>query len=380
MVQINFARKEVNCKIVYYGCGLSGKTTNLEVVHEKAPQDRKGELTSIATEGDRTLFFDFMPLELGKVGGMNTKFQLYTVPGQVYYNATRKLVLQGSDGVIFVVDSQKDKLQENIDSLNNLAENLKEQGLDIKKLPLVIQYNKRDLPGAMTIPELEKEINSYGAPYFEAVAVTGEGVFPTLKKLSSMVLDSLNKQYGVGGKGAPAAGAKETVGAQSSVMKKAESGEISQQKPKREEVPAAKEKGKLSKVGALEGAGGKAERGGGAAAGTAEREEPPEKVKLRSEGLGAPKREERSERKAEADRARRDAGAGEDASPPRRERREEDRPRPKQPREVDEDRERARGGRGVSFALYGIVALLLVTFIALVVTGRLNELLGKFMK
>jgi len=207
MVQINFARKEVNCKVVFYGCGLCGKTTNLEIVHEKAPADRKGELTSIATEGDRTLFFDFMPLELGKVGGMNTKFQLYTVPGQVYYNATRKLVLQGTDGIIFVVDSKKDKLQENIDSFRNLEENLKEQGLDLKKMPHVLQYNKRDLPDALSVAELDKAVNFYGAPTFEAVAKTGEGVFPTLKKLSSMILENLNKQYGVGAKPSSGGGA-----------------------------------------------------------------------------------------------------------------------------------------------------------------------------
>ena len=141
MVQINFAKREINCKLVYYGPGLSGKTTNLEVVHKKAPASKKGELTSIATEGDRTLFFDYMPLELGKVGGMNTKFQLYTVPGQVYYNATRKLVLQGADGVVFVADSQRDKLEENIESFTNLEENLREQGLDPKTIPMVLQWS-----------------------------------------------------------------------------------------------------------------------------------------------------------------------------------------------------------------------------------------------
>ena len=155
MVRINFARKEVNCKVVYYGCGLCGKTTNLEIVHEKAPPDRKGELTSIATEGDRTLFFDFMPLELGKVGGMNTKFQLYTVPGQVYYNSTRQLVLKGADGVVFVVDSQGSSLDANLESLQNLEDNLRKQGIRIAEIPLVIQYNKRDLPTALPVPELK---------------------------------------------------------------------------------------------------------------------------------------------------------------------------------------------------------------------------------
>ena len=210
MVQINFAKREINCKLVYYGPGLSGKTTNLEVVHKKAPASKKGELTSIATEGDRTLFFDYMPLELGKVGGMNTKFQLYTVPGQVYYNATRKLVLQGADGVVFVADSQTDKLEENIESFQNLEENLREQGLDPRTIPMVLQWNKRDLPGVMTVEELDKAINKYNAPTFEAVAVTGEGVFPTLKKLAQMVLEKLNKEYGLqedrkgGAAGAPA--------------------------------------------------------------------------------------------------------------------------------------------------------------------------------
>lgn len=196
MVQINFALKEVNCKVVYYGCGLSGKTTNLEVVHGKAPTDHVGELTSIATEGDRTLFFDFLPLNLGHVAGMNTKFQIYTVPGQVYYNSTRKLVLQGADGIVFVADSRKGKMDENIESLQNLEENLREYGMDIHTIPLVLQYNKRDLEDIYSIEELEAKLNRFNAPYFEAVAVTGEGVFPTLKKLSSMVLESLNRQQG----------------------------------------------------------------------------------------------------------------------------------------------------------------------------------------
>lgn len=211
MVQINFAKREINCKLVYYGPGLSGKTTNLEVVHKKAPASKKGELTSIATEGDRTLFFDYMPLELGKVGGMNTKFQLYTVPGQVYYNATRKLVLQGADGVVFVADSQPDKMDENLESFQNLEENLREQGLDPKTIPMVLQWNKRDLPNILTPDELDKRMNKYGAPTFEAVAVTGDGVFPTLKKLAQIVLEKLNREYGLqnDGPGASAPPAKE---------------------------------------------------------------------------------------------------------------------------------------------------------------------------
>jgi len=194
MVQINFALKEVNCKIVYYGPGMSGKTTNLEVVHKKAPTANKGDLTSIATEGDRTLFFDFMPLDLGNIAGMRTKFQLYTVPGQVYYNSTRKLVLQGVDGIIFVADSQEGKLDENLESLENLRNNLAEYGKELDEVPMVIQYNKRDLPNPMDIEQMDQVINPRGLPKFEAVATTGEGVFPTLKALSAMVLENLSKE------------------------------------------------------------------------------------------------------------------------------------------------------------------------------------------
>ena len=197
MVQINFALREVNCKIVYYGPGLSGKTTNLEMIHTKVPDTHRGDLTSIATEGDRTLFFDFMPLDLGKVAGMNTRFQLYTVPGQVYYNATRKLVLQGADGIIFVADSQEGKLEENKESLQNLIDNLTEYNVELDELPFIMQYNKRDLPNVIPLDVLEKELNPGGAPYFESVAITGEGVLPTLKKLANMVLENLNKEYGV---------------------------------------------------------------------------------------------------------------------------------------------------------------------------------------
>ncbi len=193
MVQINFALKEVNCKIVYYGPGMSGKTTNLEIVHQKAPEENKGDLTSISTDGDRTLFFDFMPLDLGNVAGMRTKFQLYTVPGQVYYNSTRKLVLQGVDGVIFIADSDSEKMAENIESYENLIENLEEYGKDVRELPHVIQYNKRDHPRAMAVEEIDRQMNRFGVPTFEAVAVTGEGVFPTLKVLAGMVLESIDR-------------------------------------------------------------------------------------------------------------------------------------------------------------------------------------------
>lgn len=193
MVQINFALKEVNCKIVYYGPGMSGKTTNLEIVHQKAPEENKGDLTSISTEGDRTLFFDFMPLDLGTVAGMRTKFQLYTVPGQVYYNSTRKLVLQGVDGVIFVADSDPEKMAENIESYENLIENLAEYGKDVRELPHVLQDNKRDCPNALSVEEMDRQLNRFGVPTFEAVAVTGEGVFPTLKVLAGMVLESIDR-------------------------------------------------------------------------------------------------------------------------------------------------------------------------------------------
>ena len=209
MVQINFALKEVNCKIVFYGPGMSGKTTNLEIVHQKAPEQNKGELTSISTDGDRTLFFDFMPLDLGNVAGMRTKFQLYTVPGQVYYNSTRKLVLQGVDGVIFVADSDPEKMPENIESYDNLIENLAEYGKDVRELPHVLQYNKRDLPGAMSVEDMDAQLNKFGVPTFEAVANTGEGVFPTLKVLAGMVLESIDRMdsRGRGGAQRPAAAA-----------------------------------------------------------------------------------------------------------------------------------------------------------------------------
>lgn len=191
-MQINYAKKEISCKLVYYGPGMSGKTTNLEIIHQKVPDQSKGEMTSIATEGDRTLFFDFLPLDLGQVRGMSTKFQLYTVPGQVYYSSTRKLVLQGADGVIFVADSQAEKLAENIESLKDLESNLEEYGLKLTEIPLVIQWNKRDLPSAMDVDELDKEVNWAGAATTEAVAATGEGVLSTLKLAASIVLDRLN--------------------------------------------------------------------------------------------------------------------------------------------------------------------------------------------
>ncbi len=189
MVSINYSSREVCCKIVYYGPGLSGKTTNLQYVHSKVPANTRGKLISLATEADRTLYFDFLPINIGAINGFAAKFQLYTVPGQVYYNATRKLVLRGVDGIVFVADSQPDKMEENIESLVNLEENLKEYGYDISDVPLVIQYNKRDLPGVMLVEQLEARLNSQGWPFFEASATIGNGVFDTLKLIIKLVLE-----------------------------------------------------------------------------------------------------------------------------------------------------------------------------------------------
>ena len=201
MVQINFAQRTVNAKIVYYGPGMSGKTTNLEVIHQRAPSGNRGDLTSISTDGDRTLFFDFMPLDLGTVAGMRTCFQIYTVPGQVYYNSTRKLVLQGVDGVVFVADSSASMQDENLESMKNLLENLAEYGRSLEELPLVIQYNKRDLPDAMSVEELDALLNPYGVPSYEGVANTGQGVFPTLKALAACVIEHIHKVQQAGSDG-----------------------------------------------------------------------------------------------------------------------------------------------------------------------------------
>ncbi len=189
MVSINYSSREVCCKIVYYGPGLSGKTTNLQYVHSKVPSNTRGKLISLATESDRTLYFDFLPINIGTINGFAAKFQLYTVPGQVYYNATRKLVLRGVDGVVFVADSQPDKMDENIESLTNLEENLREYGYDVNDMPLVIQYNKRDLPGVMTVEQLNAILNPQGRPWYEASATIGNGVFDTLKLIIKLVLE-----------------------------------------------------------------------------------------------------------------------------------------------------------------------------------------------
>jgi signal recognition particle receptor subunit beta len=221
---INYASREINCKIVYYGPGLGGKTTNLEHVYGKVSPETRGKLNSLATETERTLFFDFLPVDLGTIRGFRTRFHLYTVPGQVYYNASRKLILKGVDGVVFVADSQMERMEANVEAMQNLYDNMAEHGYDITRMPFVIQYNKRDLPNAASIAELQEALNPgwevleparqrevqdpqrpgeklvwqiesgewvERAPHFEAVAVSGDGVFDTLKAVSKLVLKSL---------------------------------------------------------------------------------------------------------------------------------------------------------------------------------------------
>ena len=193
MTFINYASREINCKIVYYGPGLCGKTTNLQYIYDSTSPTAKGKLISLATETDRTLFFDFMPLELGTVRGFKTRFHLYTVPGQVYYDASRKLILKGVDGVVFVADSQEERMDANIESLENLEDNLKTQGYDLMQLPYVLQLNKRDLPSAVPVNDLTAELLKKGEPVFEAVAADGTGVFDTLKAVAKQVLTELRK-------------------------------------------------------------------------------------------------------------------------------------------------------------------------------------------
>ena len=190
---INFAAREINCKIVYYGAGLGGKTTNLQYIFDKTGEKQKGKMISLATETDRTLFFDFLPLDLGTVRGFKTRFHLYTVPGQVFYDASRKLILRGVDGVVFVADSQGERMDANVEALENLQENLKEHGYDFTKIPYVLQLNKRDLPNAMPVDELKHGLTKKGEPIFEAVAFQGKGVFETLKEIARQVLIELKK-------------------------------------------------------------------------------------------------------------------------------------------------------------------------------------------
>ncbi len=224
MSMINYASREINCKIVYYGPGLGGKTTNLEIIYGKVKPDTRGKLISLATETERTLFFDFLPVDLGTIRGFKTRFHLYTVPGQVYYNASRKLILKGVDGIVFVADSQVERMEANLEAMQNLYDNMAEYGYDLTKMPFVIQYNKRDLPNAAPLAELQQTLNPgwevadparakvtadqfhegeniidqlpsgewvERATYFEAVAVTGDGVFDTLKAVSKLVLKTL---------------------------------------------------------------------------------------------------------------------------------------------------------------------------------------------
>ncbi|MDH3289499.1 MAG: GTPase domain-containing protein [Gemmatimonadota bacterium] len=224
MSMINYASREINCKLVYYGPGLGGKTTNLEHVYTKVAPETRGKMVSLATETERTLFFDFLPVDMGTIRGFKTRFHLYTVPGQVYYNASRKLILKGVDGIVFVADSQVERMEANAESMQNLYDNMSEYGYDLTKLPFVIQYNKRDLPNAAPIRELQGQVNPgwevtepskqkpvpdprhageslieqrdgvwiQRAPYFESVAITGDGVFDTLKAVAKMVLRTLS--------------------------------------------------------------------------------------------------------------------------------------------------------------------------------------------
>jgi len=200
MPVVNYASRELTCKIVYYGPGRSGKTTNLHYVYDRTPDARRGSMVSLATQNERTLFFDFLPLDLGRISGFATRFQLYTVPGQIYYRSTRKLVLQGADGIVFVADSQRRQLDENVQSLRDMHEVLAEQGVDARSLPLAIQYNKQDLPPELihTPAELEEALNFRGVPSFPADALAGVGVFETLRLVSQRVLTRLASPAGAG--------------------------------------------------------------------------------------------------------------------------------------------------------------------------------------
>jgi len=190
---INFPAREINCKLVYYGPGLGGKTANLQWIYDHTGASQKGKMVSLATETDRTLFFDFLPLDLGTVRGFRTRFHLYTVPGQVFYEASRRLILKGADGVVFVADSQEERLDANLETIDNLREHLKDHSLDFDTIPYVLQLNKRDLPGIMPIEALRKQLQLKGEPLLESVAVTGQGVFETLKEVAKLVLAELKK-------------------------------------------------------------------------------------------------------------------------------------------------------------------------------------------
>jgi hypothetical protein len=190
---INYSSREINVKLVYYGPGLCGKTTNLQYIYKKSNPDAKGKMISLATETERTLFFDFLPLALGEIRGFKTRFHLYTVPGQVFYDASRKLILKGVDGVVFVADSQVERMEANVESVENLRLNLNEQGYNLDTIPYVIQYNKRDLPNVAPVAEMNSLLNTTDIPYFEAVATTGIGVFDTLKAVAKQVLFELKK-------------------------------------------------------------------------------------------------------------------------------------------------------------------------------------------
>ena len=194
MTFINYASKEINCKIVYYGPGLGGKTTNLQYIYNKTAPDAKGKMISLATEADRTLFFDFLPLDLGTIRGFTTRFHLYTVPGQVFYDASRRLILKGVDGVVFVADSQRERMEANIESIRNLEANLRDHGLDLKTIPYALQFNKRDMPTASPVDEMYRILNFKREPTFEAVAPQGVGVFDTLKSVAKLILIELRKR------------------------------------------------------------------------------------------------------------------------------------------------------------------------------------------
>ncbi len=192
MSMINYASREITCKLVYYGTGLGGKTTNLEHIHSRVDPDSRGKMISLSTETDRTLFFDFLPVDLGEIRGFKTRFQLYTVPGQVYYNASRKLILKGVDGIIFVADSQAHRAEANVEAMHNLYENLSSYKIDLDQIPFAIQYNKRDLDSALPLEALRQELNPGGVPDFEAVAIDGTGVFETLRAVSKLVVKTLS--------------------------------------------------------------------------------------------------------------------------------------------------------------------------------------------